>query len=135
MKRKMTLKQIAAELEYCAAILRSNPGNDLEKIKHQLQSNLTNSIIDYNYDSPLWKHIESTRDKNQVQKDVKKALDVLKCTQARLAQLMRVSPGQVSKWLRHGEHMSLRKLQRLNDLVAIEYVYAGDVKELTRDSV
>lgn len=58
---KITLKQIAAELEYCAAILRSNPGNDLEKIKHKLQSNLTNSIVNYNYDSPLWKHIESTR--------------------------------------------------------------------------
>jgi len=135
MKRKMTLKQIAAELEYCAAILRSSPGNDLEKIKHQLQSNLTNSIIDYNYDSPLWKHIESTRVENQVQKDVKKALDVLNCSQKQLAKLMSVSPGQISKWLRHGEYMSLRKLQRLNDLVALEYAYAGDVKELTRESV
>ena len=61
MKTKMTLKQIAAELEYCAAILRSAPGSNLEKIKHELQSNLTNSVIDYNYDSPLWKHIEATK--------------------------------------------------------------------------
>ena len=71
--------------------------------------------------------IKETYDsENQVQKDVRKALDVLNCTQNRLAQLMRVSPGQVSKWLRHGEHMSLRKLQRLNDLVALEYAYAGE---------
>mgnify|MGYP003655396074 FL=1 len=128
MKTKMTLKQIAAELEYCAAILRSAPGSNLEKIKHDLQSNLTNSVIDYNYDSPLWKHIEATKDQteNQVQRDVKKALSVLNCTQKHFAKLMNVSPGQVSKWVKHGESMSLRKLQRLNDLIALESAYAGE---------
>ena len=77
--------------------------------------------------------IKETYDsENQVQKDVKKALDVLNCSQKQLAKLMSVSPGQVSKWLRHGEHMSLRKLQRLNDLVAVslidtlESTYAGE---------
>jgi DNA-binding transcriptional regulator YiaG len=69
---------------------------------------------------------ETYESENQVQKDVRKALDVLNCSQKQLAKLMSVSPGQVSKWLRHGEYMSLRKLQRLNDLVAVESAYAED---------
>ena len=77
--------------------------------------------------SPVWfgASVESFRNSinkvlgkplNQVQRDVKKALTVLNCTQRHLAKLMGVSDPQMSKWVRNGESMSLVKLQRLNDL-------------------